>query len=148
MKPLWLLGLGIALLCIPCATFDGLDHCSFEQILGEWNILAIATNCEWIAEQFITAIMKVNITKLEDGSFNVTTNFCMEDVCLDIEMTYTKQENGMYICKSDVGDKIVERMKTDCKNYITMGTRDLNPFINDKIVALYGRYREHFLPSF
>ncbi|XP_025021732.1 olfactory protein-like [Python bivittatus] len=141
MKLLWLCGLGIALLCVPCATFEEADRCGFDQLLGKWYLLAVATNCEWMIEHMTKEITASNISRLEDGNFHVYTNFSTTYGCVEMEFIYTKLENGKYTYTTGFGDKIIDMLKTDCDNYVITVSTDLEPIEDQvcKFVSLYDR---------
>ncbi|XP_058015397.1 lipocalin-like [Ahaetulla prasina] len=141
MRLLWLSAMGLAFLCLPAAASDEVKQCSREQLLGNWYVHGIASNCEWMVQFAAKEMMSCNITSQEEGSFTIATNFMTDYGPMDVEMTYTKQKDGTYLYKSAWGDKILDKRKTDCKTYAITSIRDLDEN-NGKFctfVSLYGR---------
>ncbi|KAM3825302.1 extracellular fatty acid-binding protein-like [Vipera latastei] len=141
MKLLWLSALGLAFLCLPADASEESDPCAPGQLLGHWFVLGIGSNCEWMVQFVTKEIMTANISSQEEGSFTVATNFMTDYGTMDVEMNYTKQENGIYLYKSEWGDKVIERRKTDCKTYLFTCVKDLQE--NDgnccRFVSIYGK---------
>ncbi|KAK9392236.1 olfactory protein-like [Crotalus adamanteus] len=141
MRLFWLSALGLAFLCLPTAASDDSNPCAPGQLLGQWFVLGIGSNCEWLVQFVAKEIMTANISSQDEGSFTVATSFMTDYGSMDIEMTYTKQENGMYLHKSEWGDKIIERRKTDCKTYAMTCVKDVKESDGKfcKFVSLYGK---------
>ncbi|XP_034292125.1 protein AMBP-like [Pantherophis guttatus] len=141
MRPLWLSVMGLAFLCLPAAASDEANQCSPGQVLGHWYIHGIGSNCEWMVQFMAKEMMSCNVTSQEEGSFTVATNLTTEYGSMDVEMTYTKQKDGVYLHKSEWGDKIIDKRKTDCKTYAMTSVRDLkdNEGVFCIFVSLYAR---------
>ncbi|KAG8141911.1 hypothetical protein E2320_006567 [Naja naja] len=158
MRLLWLAALGIAFLCLPAEASGGSTNVPMgrwaslarspgcltklcPQLLGQWYVHAIGSNCEWMVQFLVKEIVTCNVTSTEEGSFTVSTNFNTEYGPMEVDMTFTKQDNGMYLQKSEWGDKILVKRKTDCRTYAM--TCIIDVIENDgkicKFVSLYGR---------
>ncbi|XP_070614267.1 olfactory protein-like isoform X1 [Erythrolamprus reginae] len=106
------------------------------QFLGQWHIHGMASDCGLMMDA-IKEPMICNVTSTEEGTFTMATTFTTEYGPMDMEMTYTKQEDGMY--KNEMGDRITGRKKMDDQTYAITNVKELEEGKSCKIVSLYSR---------
>ncbi|NRL14281.1 lipocalin/fatty-acid binding family protein, partial [Salmonella enterica subsp. enterica serovar Typhi] len=99
------------------------------------------SNCEWMVQFMAKEMMSCNITSEEEGIFTISSSIITDYGRMDVNMTYTRQKDGVYLHKSAWGDKIVDKRETDCKTYAITSIKDLkdNEGVFCTFVSLYGR---------
>ncbi|XP_070614268.1 uncharacterized protein [Erythrolamprus reginae] len=91
----WVSVVGLAFLCLPTAASGEPSQGGDAQFLGQWHIHGMASDCGLMMDA-IKEPMICNVTSTEEGTFTMATTFTTEYGPMDMEMTYTKQEDGMY----------------------------------------------------
>ncbi|XP_060107599.1 extracellular fatty acid-binding protein-like [Heteronotia binoei] len=119
----WLVGLGLALLC----TVSAESECSedLNQWTGKWYVTAVASNCEhMLKHKDKIKILTNNVSVNEDGKLQINANFPNHHRkgghgCKKIEIVFEKLADGTYSHTSDRNfTKKMEVVSTDCKTYI------------------------------
>ncbi|XP_042334611.1 extracellular fatty acid-binding protein-like [Sceloporus undulatus] len=136
----WLMGLGLALLCAVHAEEEEANSINYEEAQGFWHILGVATNCKKILKhKDDMKVVQALLTKLDDGSLKTTSAINLPDGgCKKIEMIFRKGEDGKLYHECDWGKKTIDRAVTDYDSYaiisITMQKKDKEP---KKLLTLF-----------
>ncbi|XP_054853300.1 extracellular fatty acid-binding protein-like [Eublepharis macularius] len=137
----WLLGLGLALLCSVHAQIE----CSGNERLieGTWHVIALASNCDhFLKNKDSMKMVTASLSITGEGKFRVTSNFPTPNGCKKVVMDFQQTENGMYTRTSDMGKETIEIVKSNCKDYAISSVKIERGDKTSTHVVLYSKDRE------
>ncbi|XP_048367941.1 allergen Fel d 4-like [Sphaerodactylus townsendi] len=115
---LWLVGLGLALLC----TVNAESECSLDhtQLDGTWFMNLFATDCEHMLKHKGSVKMLVSHISSTNDKVKISTKFPgKKNGCKKIELELQKLDDGTFYHSSEWGTtKKMEVMATDCETYV------------------------------
>ncbi|XP_042334610.1 uncharacterized protein LOC121936435 [Sceloporus undulatus] len=166
MKVWLLMGMMVFLCTIRAAAYDT-DHCNPEQVVGDWHILAFATDCKVLMKYLDNMEMMVaSIDRQEDGHFKITSSVPTPFGCLKMEEVLIQNEDGtivhksvltcrkfgmvslfflllLFLFSSALGEESVAVTHTDCETYnIVTISRAKDQQNGSKYITLYARERQ------
>ncbi|KAL8174234.1 UNVERIFIED_CONTAM: hypothetical protein K2H54_040704 [Gekko kuhli] len=139
---MWLVGLGLALLCTVSAESEcSRDHSKAQ---GKWYVTGMASDCDhFLKHKETIKILVAHVSMKANNKLVITTNFPKEDGCKKMEMVFDKLDDGTYVHTADWGSaKKMDIVSTDCKTYAIARAQVEHKGKTSNNLAVYSRKPE------